>query len=256
MNCKSVFVLTERENFDYYRAIPLWEQRVEFHPIDGPTHSIREGNPGLLLIDCGFDESRGLSLLHEIKETRPEIMVILVTDAGSEDTAVKAFRLGARDYFKKPVDLFELKVTIEKLQNIRTTGMEKRMPVLPAETDKPEDTSERVFPVCIDIPVNLLRVVSFIDRHLAEQLTIDRLAGEAGVSRYHFCRVFKKALGMSPMSFLTFMRIERAQALLRKSIPVSSVALKVGFNDLSNFNRQFKRQTGLSPTAYRNSLKP
>jgi AraC family transcriptional regulator len=256
MNHKSVFVISERENFDYYRAIPLWEQQVEFHPIDCPTHLIQQGNPDLLLIDCGFDECRGLSLLHEIKATRPEIMVILVTDAGSEETAVKAFRLGARDYFRKPVDLFELKVTIEKLQKIRRIGLEKRAPSLPPEAGKPDDSSERIFPAGNDIPTNLLRLISFIEKNLSEPLTIDRLADEAGVSRFHFCRVFKKAVGMSPISFLTFMRIERTKALLRKSIPVSTVALKAGFNDLSNFNRQFKRQTGLSPTAYRDSLKP
>jgi len=255
MNNKSVFVIAERENFDYYRAIPLWEQQVEFHPLDGPTHSIRQGDPALLLIDCGFDEIRGLSLLHEIKAARPDIMVILITDAGSEDTAVRAFRLGVRDYFKKPLDLFDLKVTIEKLQKIRMAVGEKRLPPITPETAKPVGASERFFPAGVDIPPNLLRVVRYVDRHLAEQLTIDQLAGEAGVSRFHFCRVFKKTLGMSPISFLAHMRVERAKALLRKNIPVSTVALKAGFNDLSNFNRQFKRQIGLTPSAYRDTLK-
>jgi AraC-like DNA-binding protein len=255
MNNKRVSVITERENFDYYRAIPLWEQQVEFHPLDGPTHTIRQGNPGLLLIDCGFDENRGLSMLHEIKSARPDIMVILITEVGSEETAVRAFRLGARDYFKKPVDLFELKVTIENLQKIRRTGVEKRIHPIPPDTPIPADFPERLFPAGSDIPENLLRVVSYVDRHLAEPLTIDRLAGEAGVSRFHFCRVFKKAVGMSPISFLTLMRIERAKVLLGRNNTVSAVALKVGFNDLSNFNRQFKTITGLTPTAYRDSLK-
>src|SRR6185369_16222886 len=102
MNNKSVFILSERENFEYYRALPLWEQQVELHLLDGPTHSILQRTPGILIIDCGFDVNCGLSLLYEIKAARPDIMVILVTDSGSENTAVTAFRLGARDYFKKP----------------------------------------------------------------------------------------------------------------------------------------------------------
>jgi AraC family transcriptional regulator len=255
MNNKSVCVVTERENFDYYRAIPLWEQQVELHPLDGTTHSIRQRDPDLLLIDCGFDENRGLSMLHEIKSAHPDIMVVFITEVGSEDTAVKAFRLGARDYFKKPVDLFELKVTIENLQKIRRTGEEKRIPPIPPENASPTALPERFCPAGVDIPKNLLRVVGYVDRHLTEPLTIDQLADEAGVSRFHFCRVFKKALGMSPISFLTLMRIERAKVLLGRNIPVSAVALKVGFNDLSNFNRQFKTITGLTPTAYRDSLK-
>jgi YesN/AraC family two-component response regulator len=255
MNNKSVCVVTERENFDYYRAIPLWEQQVELHPLDGPTHAIRQRDPALLLIDCGFDENRGLSMLHEIKSAQPDIMVVFITEVGSEDTAVKAFRLGARDYFKKPVDLFELKVTIENLQKIRRTGVDRRIPTIPPETTIPADTTERCFPAGVDIPKNLLRVISYVDRHLAEPLTFDQLAGEAGVSRFHFCRVFKKAVGMSPMSFLAFMRIDRAKAFLGRNIPVSTVALRVGFNDLSNFNRRFKTITGITPTAYRDSLK-
>jgi AraC family transcriptional regulator len=252
---KSVFIIAERENFEYYRALPLWEQRVELHPLDRLTHTIQQGDPGLLLIDCGFDENRGLSMLHKIKAARPDIMVILITEIGSEETAVRAFRLGARDYFTKPVDLFELKVTIENLQKIRRTGMEKRIHSVSSEAYCPTDFPERFFPAGVDIPANLLRVVSYVDRYLAEPLTIDQLADEAGVSRFHFCRVFKKALGMSAISFLAHMRVERAKSLLRKSIPVSTVALKAGFNDLSNFNRQFKRQTGLTPSAYRDTLK-
>ena len=253
MNNKSVFIIAERENFEFYRAIPLWELQVEFHPLDGPTHSIRQGDPGLLLIDCGFYESRGLSLLHEIKAARPDIMVILITDAGSEDTAVTAFRLGVRDYFKKPVDLFDLKVTIENLQKIRMTAGEKRLPPVTLETPRPDGVSERSFPAARDIPANLLRVITYIEKHLAEPLTNEQLASEAGVSRFHFCRVFKKAVGMSPMSYLTLMRIERTKLLLRKSIPVSTVALKAGFNDLSNFNRQFRKITGLTPKGYQRS---
>lgn len=256
MNNKSVFIIAERENFNYYRAIPLWEQQVEFHPLDDPTHFIYQGNPGLILIDCGFYESIGLSLLHEIKSARPDIMVILITDAGSEETAVTAFRLGVRDYFKKPVDPFDLKETIEKLQKIRMTAGEKRFPPITPETPRPDNAPERSFPAARNIPANLLRVITYIEKHLAESLTNEQLSSEAGVSRFHFCRVFKKAVGMSPMSFLTLMRIEKAKLLLRKSIPISTVAFKAGFNDLSNFNRQFRKITGLTPKAYQKSCGP
>jgi len=255
MNNKSVFIIAERENFEYYRALPLWEQQVEFHPLDGLTHFIL-GDPGVLLIDCGFDESRGLSLLHEIKSARPDIMVILITDAGSESTAVTAFRLGARDYFKKPVDLFELKVTIEKLQKIKMAMGEKRLPPITSETARSDDAPERFIPAVRDIPPNLLRVITYIENHLAEPLTNEQLASEAGVSRFHFCRVFKKAVGMSPMSYLTLMRIERAKLLLSKCIPISTAAFKAGFNDLSNFNRQFRKITDLTPKLYQKSCEP
>jgi AraC family transcriptional regulator len=252
MNNKSVFVISERENFDYYRAIPLWEQRVECHPLDGTTSSIQQGDPDILIIDCGFDERRGLGLLHEIKATRPDIMVVLVTESGSVDTAVTAFRLGARDFFRKPLDLFELKNAIEKLQNFKGISNERRSTF---GTAKPVDIPESFLPAAKDIPSNLLRVIRHIEKHLSELLTIDILATEAGASRFHFCRVFKKALGTTPMNFLLLMRIERARDLLRKNIPIATIAFKAGFSDQSNFNRHFKKVTGMTPTAYRDSLK-
>ncbi|KAF0219148.1 MAG: two component AraC family transcriptional [Geobacteraceae bacterium] len=252
MNIDSIFIIAEQENHNFYRAIPLREQRVELHPLDCSAHPIHRGDPVLFLIDCGFDERRGLALLHECKTNRPDIPVILITDAGSEDTAVRAFRLGARDYFRKPVDLFALKWAIENVLMIKRTSSEKRVPL---GTANPDATPRCSLPAASEIPQNLLRVITYVEKHLAEQLTIDHLAGEAGVSRFHFCRIFKKTLKTSPMSFLALMRIERAKALLRNNTPVSTVALKVGYNDLSNFSRQFRKFTGMTPTIYRDSLK-
>jgi AraC family transcriptional regulator len=248
MNDTTIAVITDRENFEFYRAIPLAEQRVECHRIDDSSRFAQMGTPPLLIIDCGFDVRKGLNLLYEIKETRPETMVILITDAGSEETAVMAFRLGARDYLKKPVGLLDLKGTIEKLLVFRSYPQEKRVP---HQCVSPADYLKLIFPGDREVPANLLRVIAYKERHLAEPLTLDQLAKEAGVSRYHFCRVFKKAIGMTPMNYLTIMRVERAKALLRKNSPVATVAHKAGFNDLSNFNRIFKKVAGLTPTAYR-----
>ena len=250
MNAKGIFVIAGEESFEFYRAIPIWEQRLEFHPLDGDTPSVVRGNPELVVIDCGFDERRGLSLLHEWKTSCPEVPVFLITDAGSEETAVAAFRLGARNYFKKPVDLINLKEEIEKVQKFTRISQEKRTPLDICTLMEKERYS---LSLTDDVPANLLRVISYIGRHFSEPLTIDHLAGEAGISRFHFCRLFKKSTGMSPMKFVAMMRVERGKALIRKNIPIIAVALKVGFSNPGNFIRHFKSFTGLTPTAYRNS---
>ena len=250
MNDKGIFVIAGEEDFEFYRAIPLWEQRLEFHPLDDDTQSVLRGNPEIIVIDCGFDEKRGLSLLHEWKANRPEIPVILITDAGSEKTAVAAFRLGARNYFKKPVDLLDLKEEIERVQKFTRISQERR-PLLDIDTLTEKERCS--LSLTDDVPANLLRVISYIGRHFSEPLTIDRLADEAGISRFHFCRLFKKCTGMSPMKFVAMMRVERGKALIRKSIPVVAAALKVGFSHTGNFIRNFKSFTGLTPSAYRNS---
>ena len=244
----TVFIITDPENFAYYRALPLWEQKVEFHPLDGILHAIQQREVDILLIDCGLDDSKGLGLLQEIKTVRPEIMVLFVTEAQSEETAIHAFRQGARDYFRKPLDLFKLKDVIEKLLKIKGISSEKRTHHGSATT---EAGASSLLSLPHDMPDNLLRSLHYIKTNFSAQLTIEHLAAQAGISKYHICRKFKKHTGVSPMSFVALMRIERAKGLLGRNIPVSAVAYKVGFNDLGNFIRSFKKVTGQTPSTYK-----
>ena len=78
------------------------------------------------------------------------------------------------------------------------------------------------------------------------------LAREAAMSRYHFLRVFRQVIGMTPHQYVLRMRMHRAAVRLRLSDePVSTIAFDAGFNDLSTFNRRFRRIMGASPSAFR-----
>jgi AraC-like DNA-binding protein len=78
------------------------------------------------------------------------------------------------------------------------------------------------------------------------------LAREAAMSRYHFLRVFRQAIGMTPHQYVLRMRMHRAAVRLRLSDEtVSAIAFDAGFNDLSTFNRRFRRIMGASPSAFR-----
>ena len=252
MGKKPVVVITDPENLEFYRALPLWDESVELHStVDYP----RNANPlhaDLVLIDCGFDDLQGLSILAEIKSHHPAVPVMFLTDAGSEETAVSAFRAGARDYIKKPVNLMELLNMVMEFLEIKRSGFLGRRRIY--LVDHAGDTTRSQVLIDIELPANLIRVVRFVKENFEKPISTDLMANEAGLSKCHFCREFKKTTGMSPMNFLSLMRVRRATILLKKKLPVSTIALKVGFNELSSFNRHFKRFTGLSPTAYRNSL--
>jgi AraC family transcriptional regulator len=78
------------------------------------------------------------------------------------------------------------------------------------------------------------------------------MAREAGLSRFHFCRYFKKFTGMTPKKFLCRLRLEKARILLSNPEKrISEIAIEVGFDDLSNFIRHFKKYTGFTPGSYR-----
>jgi len=83
-------------------------------------------------------------------------------------------------------------------------------------------------------------------------LGLAEMADEAATSPYHFLRVFTALVGMTPHQYLLHTRLRRAAVRLRASdAPIAAIAYDAGFNDLSTFNRRFRRVTGRSPGAYR-----
>lgn len=83
-------------------------------------------------------------------------------------------------------------------------------------------------------------------------LDLARLAAAAGMSRYHFLRVFRRVSGVTPYQCLLAARMRRAaQALATTQEPVTAVAYASGFGDLSTFNWRFRKTFGVTPTAWR-----
>lgn len=85
-----------------------------------------------------------------------------------------------------------------------------------------------------------------------EPLALDDLAREAGLSPFHFLRVFRRVTGTTPHQYLIGARVRAAvQMLLDTDLPVTRIAYDSGFRDLSNFNHTFRRTVGCTPRAYR-----
>lgn len=90
----------------------------------------------------------------------------------------------------------------------------------------------------------------YMDKHYAEAISIDDLAHEASLSKFHFQRLFKEKYGLTPIRYLQFLRIDRAKKLLRKGIAVTVVCEEVGFGSVPTFSKLFKTITGQLPSSY------
>ncbi|MGH6816284.1 MAG: helix-turn-helix transcriptional regulator [Hyphomicrobiaceae bacterium] len=94
-----------------------------------------------------------------------------------------------------------------------------------------------------------------IETDAHERLTLAELAHEAATSPYHFLRTFRRVTGLTPHQYVLRTRLHRAAVRLRLSDEsVSAIAYDAGFNDLSTFNRRFRRVMGQSPSAYRSEV--
>ncbi len=99
------------------------------------------------------------------------------------------------------------------------------------------------------------RVTEWINTHLAEDFDLEQLAQQAGLSKFHFHRLFKQATGTSPAKYQLNARIQEAKRRLRETKEnVIDVALDLGYSSPSHFAQSFRRETGLTPTAYRRQV--
>jgi AraC-like DNA-binding protein len=247
-----IVVIAADECRAFYETLIIAGEQVQVHAFE-ETDVISKGYcVEILILDSGAAAEKGLKLLRRIKQYCSSVPVIFLTDASSEAVAIAAFKAGAREYFKKPVSVPELQETIIKLLRLRRGTAEIRSSL---QVQQPEGVVDTDLALQTGLPEQLLRAVHYLNVNLAAEIYLEKLAREAGMSKYHFCRVFKGYLGMSPMQFLATRRIERAKLLLVKpGITVTSVALRVGFNDISDFIRQFKKLTGVTPTTFKESL--
>jgi len=97
-----------------------------------------------------------------------------------------------------------------------------------------------------------VRAALWLEAHSRNAVDLADAAAEAGLSPFHFLRIFSRVLGVTPHQYLVRIRLRDAAQLLSTSTrPITDIALDVGFGDLSNFVRTFRRAAGVSPRAYR-----
>ncbi len=100
----------------------------------------------------------------------------------------------------------------------------------------------------------LKTALNFIREHYAEDITLEDIAQNAGLSSKYFCRFFKDMTATTPINYLIAYRIERAaRRLLNSDDSITQIAYNCGFNDVSYFIKTFKQIHGISPTKYQNS---
>ncbi len=138
--------------------------------------------------------------------------------------------------------LWPERIAVESLCNATAVYLAHRYGTYPlrAETYKAGLTQDR-----------MRRVLDYIEAYLGNDLSLMELSAVAGLSSYHFGKLFKRSTGQSVHQYVIVCRLERAKSLLRsRMLPIAEIALAVGFKDQSQFTSLFKRRVGITPGAY------
>jgi AraC-like DNA-binding protein len=104
-------------------------------------------------------------------------------------------------------------------------------------------------------PKTLRRVQDHIATNLGQKITNEALAQVAKLSPSHFARAFKDSQGMAPHRYILECRVKRTQELLATDLPLSEIAVEVGFSDQSHLTRWFREFVGVTPGSYRWSIR-
>ncbi len=97
------------------------------------------------------------------------------------------------------------------------------------------------------------QAMEFINERLGQDISLKEIAQSVNLSQFHFARLFKESVGLSPHQFVIKQRIERAKRLLLQGdSPIATIAVDVGFADQSHFTSQFRKRCGLTPQDFVN----
>ncbi len=191
----------------------------------------------LAVIDYRLPDGNGFDIVDAIKRKTPQIPIILISAYSTDDLIIRAFRSGVVDFIRKP---FSLRYLIGKISE--TMGGKKSDLNLSSLESRDEFIMEGI--------------AAFIEENFREQLTLDRVSAVAHMTKFGFCRAFKKRFGISFVTYLNQTRIKNSLPLLGNSYSsITDIAFSLGFRSVQYFNRVFRQTTGMSPTGYRKHLK-
>ncbi|HMJ67357.1 MAG TPA: AraC family transcriptional regulator [Cyclobacteriaceae bacterium] len=94
------------------------------------------------------------------------------------------------------------------------------------------------------------KAVKFMDENYGSGITLDQLASEACMSKFHFVRVFRKLHGRTPYQYLTSTRMRQAASALRANLTVTHACYDAGFDSTTTFASRFRKSVGVAPSQY------
>lgn len=184
---------------------------------------IKKTHPGLVFLDIKMPFMNGFEVMEKAREiTTANITFIIITGYDLFEYAQSALRLGASDILLKPIDLEQLRRSIEKALGYSYTSNQ-----------------------------TMNNALALIHGHYEENITLNQVAQDLFVTPQYLAKLFKKHTGTTFNKYLNKTRIDRAvYLLLHSDHNIQEISEIVGYTNTNTFYTQFKSFTGMTPKAY------
>lgn len=233
--------------------------------------------PDFILTDITMPEMDGLTMVRHIKERKQlsHIPVIVLSARSSVEDRLEGLRIGIDDYISKPFSATYLRKRIANiiaqrrlLQQAYLERLGKDMnpggadsasaeTAVAGSNETPEASHQEYrldSPQIIEADqIMMEKLMKFLEQRIGdENLRIEEMADAVSMGRTVFYGKIKAIVGMSPSDFLRSLRMQRAEELIvRSKMNFSQIAFSVGFSDPKYFTKCFKKETGMTPSDYR-----
>jgi signal transduction histidine kinase/ligand-binding sensor domain-containing protein/DNA-binding NarL/FixJ family response regulator len=248
MDRQSLLVIDDDRQMREYLVLLFGEKYQVYEAESGEAGLViaEQNTPDIIISDIKMAQMSGMDLCQVIK-TSPElrhIPVVLLTGSSSKDSLLKSTEVGADDYITKP---FEKEFLVARIENILKSRSDLHQYFFKEITLQKNDLK-----VSAEDKEFINACIRIVEDHLLDdQFTIQKLATEIGMSHSNLYLKVKAISGQTVNSFVRFIRLRRAAALLISTdCNVNEVIVQVGINDKKYFREQFNKLFGMNPSAY------
>lgn len=200
----------------------------------GSPSTFSPTEPAVIVLDITDSTHNVFELIWKFRLAAPSVPVLCLALQDSTETSSLALKAGAMEYIIKPIQPKELEDRICNCLEFLYQLKEANPPSLPFS------------------PPMTHKLHRVIEKNYHRKITLEELARKFSMTTFQLCRYFKRETGQSFKEYLIRYRLQQAmKKLAGTSDSITEIAINAGFNDLSNFQRLFRKKIGITPRDYR-----
>ena len=211
-------------------AFPEYQFVSAYSGEDGLKLLKKANEIDLVILDYKMGGLNGIQVLKEIRCMDDKMGVILMTSFGSKEIAIEALRANADDFVDKPYSVDEMRKKLD--QYFENHEQPKNFPGVQNDS--------------------MRRAMGFVQRNYGKNPTLEELADKVSLSAKYVSRKFKKETSQTFSDYKIGIKMEQAKKFLSQtSLGIAQIAYKVGYENAESFMKAFKKNSGCTPTEYR-----